>query len=264
MLLNQLSKQYGKQEIMLESVPGYAFYKEMYYFIKNPEILDGEWESTPLKYSFKNLVNSILLVTSVLITLDWILKGFDILEFPSVINPVLLSINLLVQALIFGLIFWASASFVTCFRRVGAHKLYFYQVIQAYALLNFISLILFWFALNRVMVTGSASISINKNELWFGGILGTAALVLAWWLLVIPTANYLSRYYSRFGAWVLTLIVLTVTLSINSKVNFGFGQHLLNKSEFCEQIYKIRNQRESVSDTEKSCFIGKCIKGLSE
>ncbi|MFE8115682.1 hypothetical protein [Brenneria goodwinii] len=243
----------------IKAVPGYEFFRDMCYFIRNPDILDGEWESTPLKTAGKNLVKSLFLVGTVVAILNMLFKEFDIIDFPRVINPVYLTLTLAVRAVFFGVVYWMFAMMVTCFRTKGIHSLYFMQVIQTYSVINFLIVFLFWFCMNRVIVTGDLKLPVSEGELWLGGGLGLAIILMCWRLLINPTARYLARYYSFRMSWVLTLLVVFTTIFVNSYVHLGFNNYLVNDYEFCEYIYKSKYELIGFDESQKSCFIGNCL-----
>ncbi|WP_194868850.1 hypothetical protein [Pseudoalteromonas sp. PPB1] len=239
----------------LEALPGYEFICSMYHFVRRPEIMDGEWEAAPLNKAGYNLVQSLVLVTTFTVTLDWILKKIDIFDFPKIINPVFLTLSMGAQALLFGVMYWFFASTFTCAKKKGIHKLYFHQVMQTYSVLNFFAVCLLWLAMNRIVTTGNIENPVSKGDLWIGGGLGVVTLLLLWRLLVVPTSKYLGRYYSMKLSWFLTFVIFCAALFSNKYIYIDFSDYLLDKKGYCEYLYN----KEKVPVGQKGCFIGKCI-----
>jgi hypothetical protein len=243
----------------VEGCPGYEFIQQMCKFIKRPEMIDGEWESSPLKLSGRNLIHSLVLVGSLITILSGLLKGLDIIDFPRIINPIYLTLNLAIQSIIFAGILLFVVTIVSVFKKVGSRKLYFMQVLQTYSVINFFVVCLFWIAMQWLTVSSIQEKELSLIELAVGGCLAVVSMGLAWWLLVMPIAKYLSLYYSKRFAWALTLVIIVLTSQINQLVHFGFNDYLINKTEFCEYFYKVKSKSLDTNGDKKACIIGNCI-----
>lgn len=79
-------------------------------------------------------------------------------------------------------------------------------------------------------------------------------------LLAKPLWHYIARYYNKTFSFILLIIVIGATLWINKHASFGFGNLIINKSEFCKQLYEVkRKSGEIPPSVDAECFIGKCM-----
>lgn len=235
------------------------FLREMYKFVLNPAMMDGEWEHAPLKKALRNLIYSLAYVGAFISILSWFLQNSDVVDFPTIINPVGLTLILAMQAIIFAVIFWVIASALTNLKRRGWHHLYFMQVLQTYALINFFVISLFWIALNRIIFTGDSRLAINAWDLSIGGVLAVIVIVLLFRLLIIPVKNYLSQYYRLLTSWLLTIAILLVTFIANAYFHPGVGNRLINAKVFCEYSSSRKAELMSLDIHQKNKITGYCM-----
>jgi len=140
------------------------------------------------------------------------------------------------------------------------HHLIIHQTLHSYAVANFIIIVIFAIGVNRALVTGDILRATNSIDLWVGGLFGASALYLIWRLLAKPLWHYIARYYNKTFSFVLLIIVIVVTLWINKHASFGFGNLIINKSEFCKQLYEIKRKSDEIPPSvDAECFIGKCM-----
>jgi len=243
---------------ILAALPGYNFIKEMYYFFKNPEMLDGEWESAPLNKSGANLVASLLLVGTLTGVLSWLLKDNTSIDFNKVINPVYLTLILSLRAIIFGAIFWILSFLLTYLKKKSLHTVYFMQVIQTYSLLNFFIVLGLWFSINKEIKT-----SVNEQSMGFLDSLITLCFAftifyLSYRLLFKPSYRYLSKYYPKPLALFFMVCIIFSSIILNKYINLGIGNKILNKNETCQEVQKYKKQGLMNKSTENQ-YINRCL-----
>ncbi|WOR29458.1 hypothetical protein [Citrobacter portucalensis] len=103
-----------------KGIPGYDFILEMWLFIKNPEIFDGNYEYVPLKNAGANLLKSILIIGSLMAALTFLSKKEIPLSSLSLIfRQFYLQLILVVQAIEFGVFFWLSMTIATVIKKRG-------------------------------------------------------------------------------------------------------------------------------------------------
>lgn len=236
------------------------FIREMYKFILHPDMMDGEWEHAPLKKAVSNLIYSLCYMGAFLSLLSWFLQSYDVVDFSAVINSIGLVITLAIQAVIFAIIFWLLASFVTNFKRRGWHYLYFMQVLQTYALIYFFVVGLFWLVLNRIIVTGDSRLAVNAWDFSIGIMLIIFTIGLAIWVLVVPVKKYLFRYYKSLMSWLLTICIFFGTFTANAYFHIGVGNRLVNYNTFCEYLSERKAQSNSFDLNQKAKMKQLCLK----
>lgn len=248
-------------EKLLDTIQLKDFGVRMKKFIRNPEMLDGEWEETPLNLAGWNLVRSIILVYTFITILNGLLSAFGVLELPQFINVFILSLSLAVQAIIFGFFFWVIALFLTLPKKRGWHKAYFLQVLQTYSIINFFTVCLFWGLFNRKMIMGSIYVEISSSETIFLLSIAALSFVFSVWLLAIPTVNYFRRYYSFFTSVTFVVLIFLSVFYLNGIVNLsGYKALMIKDKEYCSYLVEKRINNGEISENSYYCYMGACIK----
>ncbi|EOY9170744.1 hypothetical protein [Raoultella ornithinolytica] len=244
----------------LKIIPGYDFLSEMYIFIKHPEIYDGTHEYAPLVNSGANLFKSILIVGSLITAFSFLsIKAAPIASFKLIFNQLYWYILLLIQPIKFGIFFWLCMSTVTRFKRKVWHSVYFFQVIQTYAVINIIAFFLFCIAINRIFLTGYFNKPFGNIDLIIGFILAALAFILTYRLLIAPSFHYLSIYYKRPVSAVILLLSLSISYYLSSQIRLVDGKEIINKKEFCELSYHLKTNPLHINEINKNLFLNACI-----
>lgn len=247
---------------VLEEFPFCQFFVRMYYFIKSPRMLDGEWELSPLKLAGKNYFISFFAVFALVTAANYLFNSGDIFPFASVINPIHFSIVLFTEVAIFSITFWAFLTGVTCFKSQGFHKPYFLQVLQTYAILNFFVAFSMWVLIHDSVTTTLTGKETSGLVLILMGVLAFISFLLSIWLLVTPTAGYLQTYYSKKVSWLFVLIALAIAMTSRSNIDLYFSEdYIIDKPKLCEYLFHIKSMEDASLLENRSCIIGKCILG---
>ncbi|TOY93396.1 hypothetical protein [Vibrio fluvialis] len=250
---------------VLKAFPGKDFFPRMYYFLKRPEMLDGEWELSPLKNAGENIVTSLILVVTFTSFVDQLLSNSGVISFPSIVSPAYLSINMAIGALIFASVFWFVLMCLTSIKKKGCYPLYFLQVLQTYSVVNFFVVSLFWIGIQLIITKDFLGFEPNPLLLTLAGITALTAFYISYRLLIVPVVNYISTYFQRWVSWVFIIIALSITLTINKVVSFPVGADLIiDKLSLCEYLFKIKSEQDPSLESMKSCLIGKCVAGKNE
>ncbi|MDE1309327.1 hypothetical protein G6Z90_07920 [Vibrio aestuarianus subsp. cardii] len=250
---------------ILKAFPGKDFFPRMYYFIKRPEMLDGEWELSPLKNAGENIVTSLILVVALTSFVNQLLSNSGVISFPLVVNPVYLAINMTIGALIFSSLFWFVLMCLTSVKRKGAYPLYFLQVLQTYSVVNFFVVSLFWIGIQLMITKDFLGLEPSILILTLAGITALTAFYMSYRLLIVPVVNYLSTYYRRWISWFFVIIALSFTLTLNQIISFPVGaDSIINKLSLCEYLFKVKSEQDPSLESVKSCLIGKCVAGTNE
>ncbi|TXZ73499.1 hypothetical protein FXE51_20310 [Vibrio mimicus] len=247
---------------VLEELPFCQFFVRMYYFIKSPRMLDGEWESSPLKLAGKNYFISLFAVFTLVTAANYLFNSGDIFPFASIINPIHFSIVLFTEVAIFSITFWAFLTGVTCFKSRGVHKTYFLQVFQTYAILNFVVAFSMWVLVNDSITKTITGKETSGLTLILMGVLAFISFLFLIWLLVAPTADYLQTYYSKKVSWLFVLIALAIAMTSKGNIDLYFSEdYIIDKPKFCEYLFHIKSMEDVSLLENRSCIIGKCILG---
>lgn len=244
----------------LSIMPGYDFLSEMYIFIKHPQIYDGTHEYAPLVNSGANLFKSILIVGSLIAAFSFLsIKVAPIAGFKLIFNQLYWYILLLIQPIKFGVFFWLCMSTVTRFKRKVWHSVYFFQVIQTYAVINIIIFFLFCIAINRIFLTGDFNKPSGNIDLTIGFILAVLALIFTYRLLIAPSFHYLSIYYKRPVSAVILLLSIIISYYLSSQIRLVDGKEIINKKELCELSYTLKANSSYINEINKNLFLNACI-----
>ncbi|MEJ3630487.1 MULTISPECIES: hypothetical protein [Vibrio] len=250
---------------ILRAFPGKEFFPRMYYFIKRPEMLDGEWELSPLKNAGENIVTSLILVVALTSFVNQLLSNSGVISFPSVVNPAYLTINMTIGALIFASLFWFVLMCVTSVKKKGGYPLYFLQVLQTYSVVNFFVVSLFWIGIQLMITKDFLGVEPSFMILTLAGITALTAFYMLYRLLIVPVVNYLATYYQRWISWLFVIIALTFTFTLNQIISFPIGSDsIINKLSLCEYLFKVKSEQDPSLESIKSCIIGKCVAGTDE
>ena len=250
---------------ILRAFPGRMFFIRMFYFIKRPEMLDGEWELSPLKHAGENIFSSLVLVVGTSTIVNHLLANSGVMSFPSVINPAYLTLNMTIDAVIFAVIFWLVLAALSNFKSKGTYFIYFLQVLQTYSVVNFLIVGMFWVYMQMTVTQQFLHLEPSFLTLVLAGSMAVLAFGASIWLLVFPVVKYVSTYYSRFLSWCFVGAALTATLTLNQHVKIPIGSDLIiNKLNFCEYLFKVKSEQEPQLESMKSCIIGQCVSGMDE
>lgn len=244
---------------MFEAVPFHGNFENLWFFIRNPEIVGERTEDSPLHNSGQNFLISLMLLTTIMAFVQYLFPQLFQVDL-ALINPIPLSLLLAIQTVVFAFILALTTSLSLFMKKTAFHYLVAHQVIQAYAVLNFFLVVLFWLGINRIVKIGNAHEASSTLDLWFGGILGLAVLWLSWHLLISPLWGYTARYYSKKIALGITVTVLSVSVWLNSYFIIDFGEWVINKPVLCKMIFEAKKQQGEIdSSIDESCFIGHCM-----
>lgn len=244
----------------LRTIPGYAFFSEMYIFIKHPEIYDGTYEYTPLVNAGANLLKSILIVSSLIATFSLVsFKSTPITSFKLIFNQFYWYIILLLQPIKFGIFFWMCMSAATLIKKRLWHSVYFLQVLQAYSVINIMVFFVFCVAVNRILLTGDSNKPSGNIDFIIGFILVAFFLMLIYRLLISPSFHYLSRYYKRSASAIILIISISTSSYLSSQIKLIDGKDIVNIKEFCELYYDLKKNHLNVNETSKKLYLNECI-----
>lgn len=247
---------------ILKAVPGRRFFTRMLYFIKRPEMLDGEWELSPLKHAGENILSSLVLVVGASTIVNHLLTNSSVMPFPSIINPAYLTLNMTIDAVIFAAIFWGLLACISNFKSRGIYLLYFLQVLQAYSVVNFLIIGMFWVYIQLIIDQDFLQLEPSYVTLILAGSMAILAFIASIWLLVIPVVKYVSTYYSKAFSWCFVGIALATTLTLNQYIKFPVGaDFVINKLNLCEYLFKVKSEQDPNLESMKSCIIGRCVSG---
>lgn len=247
---------------VLEEFPFFQFFVRMHYFIKSPRMLDGEWESSPLKLAGKNYFISLFAVFGLVTAANYFFNSGDIFPFASIINPIHFSIVLFTEVVIFAMTFWVFLTGVTCFKSRGVHKPYFLQVLQTYAILNFVVAFSMWVLINDLIAKTITGKETSGLTVILMGVLAVISFLFSIWLLVAPTADYLQTYYSKTVSWLFVLMALAIAMTAKGNIDLYFSEdYIIDKPKLCEYLFHIKSMEDVSLLENKSCIIGKCILG---
>ena len=245
-----------------EVFPGFDFILRMVDFIKSPQMLDGEWEASPLKLAGKNFVSSFFVISILTTGINLLFSNGDVFPFSSIVNPIYMSFVVSIDAIIFACIFWLLLAVVTSFKSKGFHAPYFLQVLQTYSVVNFLIVFMMGISINVSIthkILGQESSLITQIA---AGVLAVLSFSASAWLLLAPTAKYLQTYYSKFVSWMLVIAVGYTAMSVNQNASFSFSHDfIIDKPKFCEYLFQIQSKENSDMLVNKSCIIGNCISG---
>ncbi|VUS37290.1 hypothetical protein SB6411_05134 [Klebsiella spallanzanii] len=244
----------------LKIIPGYDFLSEMYIFIKHPEIYDGNNEYAPLVNSGANLLKSILIVGSLITAFTFLsIKSAPITSFKLIFNQLYWYILLLIQPIKFGVFFWLCMSTATRFKKNVCHSVYFFQVLQTYAVINVIIFFLFCIAINRIFLTGDFNRPSGNIDLMIGFILALLVLILTFRLLIAPSFHYLSMYYKKPSSAIILLLSISISYYLANQMKLVDGKRIVNKKEFCELSYDLKINPSHINKIDKNLYLNECI-----
>ncbi len=246
--------------LAFEALPFYDFLEKSWLFVRKPEITGESLDNSSLRYAGHNFIASLFLVTTVVAFVQYLLPQLFEVDLIQLVNAVYLSLVLAVQAVVFAFIVAIVASISLLPKKPAFHYLIAHQVIQVYAVLNLLIVVMFWIGMNRILKTGSIQSASSPLDLWLGGSVGILALYLSWRLLIRPLWSYNAKHYSKNVALGVSTIILIVSFWANSYAAFGFGELVINKPAVCKQLYEIKNQqREIDAILDEQCFIDHCM-----
>lgn len=246
--------------LAFEALPFHDFLEKGWLFVRKPDITSESLENSSLRYAGHNFIASLFLITTSVAFVQYLLPQLFEADISQLINPVYLSLALAVQAIVFAFVLFIVSSVSLLPKKPAFHHLIAHQVIQTYAVLNLLVVVMFWVGMNRILKTGNIQAASSSLDLWLGGGVGMLALCLSWRLLVRPLWNYTAKYYTKSIALGVTAVVLVVSLWAHLYITFGFGDLVINKSAFCKQLYEVKKQRgELDSSIDEQCFIGRCM-----
>lgn len=244
----------------LRVIPGYDFLSEMFIFIKHPEIYDGTHEYAPLEKSGANLLKSMLFVGSLIAAFSFLsIKSSPITSFKLIFNQIYWYILLMIQPIKFGGFFWLCMSTATRVRKNELHSVYFFQVIQTYAVINIIIFFLFCIAINRILLTGDFNQPFGNIDLMIGSILALLALILIYRLFIVPSFSYLSIYYNKVTSLIVLLLSIIISYYSSSYIRIIDEKEIINPKEYCELSYILKFSPSHINEINKSLYLNKCI-----
>lgn len=248
-----------------KGIPGYDFILEMWLFIKNPEIFDGNYEYVPLKNAGANLLKSILVIGSLMAALTFLSKKEIPLSSLSLIfRQFYLQLILVIQAIEFGVFFWLSMTIATVIKKRGWHIVYFLQVIQTYAIINIIIFFMLGIAVNRIFLTGDINTPVNSVELIVSATLAILVMYLSFRLLIAPSFRYLTRYYKTHFAIIITILVLFFTYLCCTNIKLDIWKNMINPEEVCKLQYNFKIAKQCSDEQEKTLFLNQCMNFFSQ
>lgn len=246
--------------LSFEALPFHDFLEKVWQFLRKPEIAGDNLENSSLRYAGQNFIASLLLVTTAVAFVQYLLPQLFEIDLGQLINLVYLSLVLAVQAIVFAFILAIVSSIFLFPRKPTFHHLVVHQTIQTYAVLNLLVVVMFWIGMNRILKAGNLQAASSALDLWLGGGVGIISLWLSWRLLVKPLWKYTAKHYAKNAAVGITGLVLVSSLWVNSYITFGFGEFVINKSAVCKQLYEAKKQRGEVEPSvNEQCFIGHCM-----
>lgn len=255
-----MSKKDNIAKLTFKALPFHEFLERIWAFMRNPFFDGREVSNSPLRFAYRDFVDSLLLVVAFLTFIKYLIPSLFNIDPVPLINPIYLAFLLAINAVIFSFILSAVTSCFLAPKKLLFHNVIVYQTLRAYAVINLLIVLIVALGINRIIITGDMKVATNSIDLWIGGITGTIALYLSWRLLVKPLWFYIAAHYRKGISFMLSAIVIFLSLFINKQLPFGVGEMVINKPEFCKQLFEIKKKKgEIAASVDADCFIGKCI-----
>lgn len=245
-------------KLLLSVIPFTEFLTDMWTFIRRPEIYNGIDEYVPLNKCLANIFKSISL-TAALVTLASMLMAdriplanlyvlFDRTEFVMTI---------LLQMLILGVTITTIMTTITFYKEKKFFITFFYQVVQAYSVLNMLVVALLYFGINRLFLS-----IINKGFIILDIAVFTLSLLslyMFYRLIINPIRQCLNKYYSNSTSWVMAFLICGISLAATQHTPSTFENHGLSIKGFCETYSSVYLSSPSPEYQPKENIVQQCM-----
>jgi len=233
------------------------FFRDMLTFIKHPEIYNGEDEYVPLHTCLSNFAKSIV-ISGLLVSLISILleKEVPMANIFTLFNKTNYYKIYLLQAGAMGAAITVLCTLLTYGREKKVTPVFFYQVIQAYSVLNIPIIILLYLYINMIFLKSIGIDYIALDSSIF--ILSISVLYMIYRLIINPIRQCLKKYYHSGTTWVMIVIIFYSSHFMVRHLPSFSENNGLTSDGFCNIYAETYEFSPQIASQSKTALIQQC------
>ncbi|PCH93967.1 MAG: hypothetical protein COB83_12785 [Gammaproteobacteria bacterium] len=204
-------------------------------------------EKELLHMTIRDFFATALLVGVVLTITKSALPTAFIFDGVAGINPLILTIMLILNGLITSSVFYCISSIPVLIksRRPAENKMFF-QCIRTFSILNLITPILAIIAINRLASTYNLLIAPSDFDMWFGGVIALLAFFVVYRLLIKTSAKYFEKIFNKKTSIVIAILTVSLSSYANLGYSLSFYKYLIDTGTFCEALVEQQFEKQII------------------